>query len=317
MRMPGKGQGMARIRFIQDFLATERAEGKAAATLRNRRRNLEKFDKWLQSQEGKDDQTLTNADLVAFVNELRERYAADEVNTNISALRLYFRWMEEMELREDEQNPARRLKFLPVHPKPVEAMTPDDVRKLLVWVNKAKKERFGVYRSAVLSLLLLDTGLRIGEALGLKLDDVNMIEGRILVKAKKTKSLRVVPISAAMQGQLRRFLTHRKLHFEKHNLQDEGWLFPAEHGRALLRDTAEASMRQTAKDADVPLLRPHKCRHTFARLSLMNGMPMPALMRIGGWKKLQTVARYATLNDEQCAQAHAISSPLAGSRRQT
>jgi integrase/recombinase XerD len=300
-----------RIRFLEEFLDSERAEGKAPATLRNHRRGLEKLERWLVSCNGKCDQSVSPSDLVGFVLHIRDKHPPDHTNNIISAARVYFRWLVEMGLREDEQNPARRLKFQPAPPEPIEALSEDDIRRLLIWAKKAGKERFGVLRSAVLTLLLLDCGLRIGEALALRLEDVDLPQGRLLVNASKTKSLRSVPLSAPMQGHLHRYLTRRKIHFDKRCAQQGGFLFPAEHGGALSVHAAEVSIRHIARRTGVPV-RPHKCRHSFARLALMNGMPLSALMNIAGWRQVKTAMRYTTLTNEQCAQVHRQTSPLAG-----
>ena len=58
-------------------------------------------------------------------------------------------------------------------------------------------------------------------------------------------------------------------------------------------------------------MHPHLLRHTFATQSLLNGAPLPAVMRLGGWRKLTTVQRYTYMNDEVAAEVHAKTSPLA------
>ena len=51
---------------------------------------------------------------------------------------------------------------------------------------------------------------------------------------------------------------------------------------------------------------------TFATQSLLNGAPLPAVMRLGGWRKLSTVQRYTYMNDAVAAEVHSRTSPLAG-----
>jgi site-specific recombinase XerD len=80
--------------YVEEFLHHERAAGRAAATLRNRRAALEPFMVWLEGQ-GKSDQNATPTDLVTFLNTLVDRYTPDHVNQTVSALRVYFRWLLE------------------------------------------------------------------------------------------------------------------------------------------------------------------------------------------------------------------------------
>jgi hypothetical protein len=81
---------------------------------------------------------------------------------------------------------------------------------------------------------------------------------------------------------------------------------PAEHR------TVEMSFQLIGPKAGIRRIHPHLLRHTFATQSLLNGAPLPAVMRLGGWRTLNTVQRYTYMNDEVAAQVHAQTSPLRG-----
>ena len=53
------------------------------------------------------------------------------------------------------------------------------------------------------------------------------------------------------------------------------------------------------------------CANTFATQSLLNGAPLPAVMRLGGWRKLSRVQRYTYMKDAVAAEVHSRTSPLA------
>jgi site-specific recombinase XerD len=75
--------------------------------------------------------------------------------------------------------------------------------------------------------------------------------------------------------------------------------------------TAERAFRGVGRAAGIRRIHPHLLRHTFATQSLLNGAPLPAVMRLGGWRKLTTVQRYTYMNDAVAAEVHAKTSPLA------
>jgi site-specific recombinase XerD len=178
---------------VEEFLYYEKAAGKAEATLRIRRRSLQALCQWLADHD-LDLAEVSSADLVAFVNSLLGRHVPDAVNQYISSARLFFRWLAEEEIT--KANPAARLRFMHPPIKPVESLSDAECRKLVSWcVTEAPKDRFGVHRTAALALLLLDTGMRIGEALRLRLGDVDFAEGKLLVHATKTNDFRVLPLS--------------------------------------------------------------------------------------------------------------------------
>jgi len=300
---------MGAFSYVEEFLHHERAAGKAQATLRNRRAALVALSEWLEEQ-GKSDQDATRTDLVAFLNTLVGRYTPEHVNQVVSALRVYFRWLVSEGLRSGE-SPAAKLKFQKVRLKPVESLTEAESMKLVKWAaRKAPRERFGVHRTGALALLLLDTGLRLGEALRLKLMDVDFEEGKLLVRQTKTGDFRVVPVSPLLRKHLRRYLLARERRLKSLGSRSD-YVFLSESGGPCGVSIAEKSFRRIGDAAGIRRVYPHLLRHTFATQSLLNGAPLPAVMRLGGWRKLTTVQRYTYMNDAVAAEVHARTSPLA------
>jgi site-specific recombinase XerD len=301
---------MGAFSYVEEFLHHERAAGKAAATLRNRRRALGALAKWLEGQ-GRSEKEATSSDLVAFVNTLVGRLTPEHVNQVVSAIRVYFRWLCEEGLRNGDGSPAARLKFQRVPMQPVESLNEAECRKLIRWAStQAPRGRFGVHRTGTLALLLLDTGLRIGEALRLRLADFDFGEGKILVRQTKTGDFRVVPVSPLLRKHLRRYLQRREERLGKLGRVSEV-AFLSESGEACSVSVAEHSFLRIGEAAGIRRIHPHLLRHTFATQSLLNGAPLPAVMRLGGWRKLTTVQRYTYMNDAVAAEVHSRTSPLA------
>mgnify|MGYP005842349813 CR=1 FL=1 len=307
---------MQALCWAEEFLLSEKAAGKAPCTLRNRRAALEKLERWLAEQ-SKAEADLTPADLREFVNGLRLRLSADHVNGVVAALRTYFPWCAEEGLR--EANPALRLKFLRPAPRPVEALTEQEVSRLVKTATRLRpRERFATHRNAALALLLLDTGLRVGEAVRLRLCDVRLGEngeGQLMATATKTKSVRVVGITPALRVHLTRYLRRRAVRVALLGA-DTDLLFFSEQGGPLTVDRAEEGIRRLGERANLGRrLYPHLLRHTWATLSLTNGAPLPAVMRLGGWRKLETVQRYTHFSDAAATAVHRATSPLSAGRR--
>jgi site-specific recombinase XerD len=293
--------------YVEDFMLFERAAGKAAATLRNHERALRRLSGWLVAQ-GRPEEEVTRSDLVAFVNSLVGHRNPDYINQYVSAMRVYFRWLHEEGLI--TADPAARLKFLAVPVRPVESLTEAECKKLVKWATtEAPRKRFGVHRTGVLSLLLLDTGMRIGEALRLTVADLDLTEGKLLVRSTKTGDFRVVPMSITLRKHLRRYLLRRGKQLIGRGVESQ-YLFISESGAPCDVALMEHSFPYIGKAAGIRRVHPHLLRHTFATRCLLNGAPMPAVMRLGGWKKLSTVQRYTYMNDEVAARVHAQTSPL-------
>ncbi|MCQ3950287.1 MAG: hypothetical protein DPW14_10775 [Planctomycetes bacterium] len=92
------------------------------------------------------------------------------------------------------------------------ALNRDDPKRVVLMKRKKPKgpeERFGQKAPRVpetsvarLFLLLALTGMRLGEALQLKWEDVDFERGRIVVRAQKTGMVRVLPLVGAPEGEI-------------------------------------------------------------------------------------------------------------------
>lgn len=121
-------------------------------------------------------------------------------------------------------------------------------------------------RDEAVLLLLLDTGMRIGEASGLTLAHVDLMQHRIIVGAEaKSKRERVVPVGSGDRrdggrtiGALRRYLAVRP-----GNNFDHDRLFLSQDGRPMLASGLSGAIQHLGKIAGVFNPIPHRLRHTF------------------------------------------------------
>jgi len=170
---------MGALCYLEEFVHFERAAGRAAPTRRNHRRALQGLSSWLES-EGIAEPNVKSGDLIRFVNAESERVSRGQVNNVVSAVRVYFRWLVDEGLRPDGQNPASRLKYQSIPSRPVDSLSEKECTRLVKWATtRTARARLGTHRTGVLALLLLDTGLRIGGALGLTVSDLDFSEGKI------------------------------------------------------------------------------------------------------------------------------------------
>jgi integrase len=64
------------------------------------------------------------------------------------------------------------------------------------------------------------------------------------------------------------------------------------------------------KKAKLKGVRWHDLRHTWASWAVMNGVPLPEVQRLGGWKTAQMVQRYAHFSTEHLAESAAKVKPI-------
>jgi integrase len=142
------------------------------------------------------------------------------------------------------------------------------------------------------------TGLRRGELLGLRWQDVDLESGRLAVRQtliavgyelsssdpKTTKSRRLIALDPVTIGALR---THRKAQLEERlrwgaAWQDNGLVFCREDGSHLHPDRFTDWFQEHVKAAGLPRIRLHDLRHTHATLALQAGIhPKVVSERLG------------------------------------
>jgi site-specific recombinase XerD len=189
--------------------------------------------------------------------------------------------------------------IVPANPVPV---VPADGLKRLFQACAGKS--FEARRDTALIMLLLDTGARRAEMVGLKLSDVDLDLDVLLVLGKGRRE-RTLPFGRKAGEALDRYLRARGRH--KH--AELPWLWLGQRGR-LTEWGLVLMLRRRGAEAGLPGLHPHQLRHTFAHEWLVQGGAETDLMQIAGWKSRTMLQRYgASAADTRAREAHRRLSP--------
>lgn len=133
-------------------------------------------------------------------------------------------------------------------------------------------------RGEALIRVLLDTGVRVAEACGLAVDDVDLDREMAFVtgKGRKVRPLYFGTRTVrALDRYLRERCRHRWAHLDV--------LFLTQRG-ALSTDGARERIKVRAREAGLKdRMRPHRFRHTFAHDFLISGGQERDLKRLAGW----------------------------------
>lgn len=159
--------------------------------------------------------------------------------------------------------------------------TKEEVRRLL----RAVEQR----HFRLLFQLMLDTGLRVSEAIALKVTDLDRDRPLIRVRCGKGGDGRLVPLKPTL---------HRRLRDYWRSFRPTGVLFqrvPGVDDRPLLAATVNAALqRAAAKAGFTERVSSHRLRHTFAIHSLRGGTDIVTLQKEMGHRCLESTARYLT-----------------------
>lgn len=284
----------------KEYLAWMAVEkGYARATLEAYEGDLKTFERHLKDRDLSlaAPARITRRDLHAFLAELhRARQAKTSMSRKLSCLRGFFRF--QMRRGGLAANPAAGLsnpKLSKPHPKSINV---DQAFALLEAPDAADPEAL---RDTALAELLYGSGLRISEALGLGVNDVDLGTGIARVTGKGGKQ-RLAPLSDTAVLVLRAYVGVRHA-FSSDPGQPA--LFLGERGKPLQRRQAARILEALSHKAGLPTaVGPHMLRHSFASHMLQSGADMRAVQELLGHARLSTTQRYTHLNLAQLTQVY-------------
>jgi len=163
-------------------------------------------------------------------------------------------------------------------------------------------------RDRLLLTLLRRTGLRIGEALGLRHEDIQSVDGQLVVRRRVNANRaraktwgRTVPVEASV---IRLYADY--LHFEYGPL-DSDYVFVnlwgQPHGSPMTYPTVHGLVQRLAARSGVPFTL-HQLRHTYATDLLRRGTPAEVVQKLLGHASISTtIDTYSHLNVEDSRRA--------------
>ena len=225
------------------------------------------------------------------------------INNYLRNIKVFFNYL--FENHYIKINPFARIKrSLNNEHKPVSYLSDNEFLNLIKSFDMSK---FHDYRDCTICQLLIDTGMRLGETLLIKLTDMDMVRRSIYLPPENTKGKkgRMVFYSAEMGKYLKRWLQF------KDRYRDSNYLFCTNGGKPLTVANFEKNFKDHAKRVGIKDAHPHMLRNNFAKRFLMNGGNIYTLSRILGHSSVTVTEKaYLDLNDEDIRVNYTPYSPL-------
>lgn len=151
--------------------------------------------------------------------------------------------------------------------------------------------------------LFYASGLRLGEILSARLENLNLDEGWIRITGKGGKT-RVAPIGSEARQRLSDYLEHARPALVKPRTQS--WIFLSERGGSLSPSRVQQILKERASRAglDPARIHPHLLRHSFATHLLGNGADLRVIQEMLGHANITTTQIYTHVDQAKLKQIH-------------
>ena len=270
--------------YVEEYLCHQYRSHFQASTIRNTYTGLVLYLGFIKEKGKAGIEEVDRWDLEAFVEHEQDRgLKPGTVKLRLEIVKAFLRFMIDKGVLDEDVFPWRlKVKVPETLPR---AMDPDEVDRLL-----AVK---GSVRDRAMILLLLRTGMRIGELLQTRVMDVVMEEQKILIyEGEKNQRGRVVYFSEDAKLALQAWLKKRDRRVEI--------LFYGYRGRALSYTAARIIFLKYLQKAGLShkAYTLHCLRHTYATDLINARMPMECLEKLLGHSRLEVTQRYAVLTDK-------------------
>lgn len=293
--------------MLDDFLNYLAAERRySPLTVRNYRRDIERFLDWLDVDERRYDFSRVRTEDVRawiLVRTERDKVSAASMNRELSSLRALFRWLHRRGLcPKDILHGIPSLRTSQRLP----SFVPESRMNAIVADCHRTKEEFESVRNALIVLMFYTCGLRLAELIAIDRDDFSDDLSTLRVRGKGDKT-RLVPVPEFVRE---RIIAYTEL-AERQQICNsaEKALYLTLEGRRISRSTVYRLVKAELEQHGVQgKTSPHVLRHTFATHLLNDGADIRAIQELLGHASLRATQVY-THNDiaklkESYSKAH-------------
>ena len=183
----------------------------------------------------------------------------------------------------------------------IERLADDDCARL---IKACQGKAFIDRRDEAVVRLMIETGMRAGEVIGLSTEDVDLSQGLAVIRRGKGGKGRVVPFGPEVARCIDRYLRMR----HRHRLAHTEALWLGGGGQRFRYHALDATMKRRAECAGLKGFHLHLLRHTAASRWLAAGGSENGLMAVAGWSSRSMLDPYtrASASDRAAAESRRL-----------
>ncbi|GAB5465088.1 MAG: site-specific tyrosine recombinase XerD [Candidatus Kapaibacteriales bacterium] len=294
--------------YIDKFTSALSAKGLSEHTIESYAKSISLFYSFLKEEFNTTDiENLDSEDIRLFFGWLNDRGSTKRtIAQRMSAVRTFFAWLKKSKLVKTDITQT--------------IASPKIDKKLPVWVTNSEiiillneieeVEKYSEYDKqlfASLILLIYGSGLRVSEALGLKISDLGKGSIKVLGKGKKNRN---AYLTSEASSSLKELI---KLRISKgHRLNNSSLVFCTEDSSQLNRQAAYKHIKSLILRSGINSeASPHTLRHSFATHLLNNGAGIESVGELLGHSSLSSTQIYTHVSIERLKKVHSQAHPRA------
>lgn len=236
-------------------------------------------------------------DLQEFVFEQMSKIQKTKSQARIiSGIRSFYKFL--LYNRYIEKDPSELLELPKIESRLPDVLTVEEIDAMIRCIDLSKAEG---HRNRAIIEMLYGSGLRVSELVTLKLSNLYLTEGYMLVEGKGSKQ-RLVPVSPEAIRQFEFWKEDRNKLDIKPEYVD--YVFLNRYGRGLTRSMIFHIIKVLAAEAGINKnISPHTLRHSFATHLLQNGADLRIIQQLLGHESITTTEIYTHINIHDLREA--------------
>lgn len=239
------------------------------------------------------------ADVEAFLaSHERANHSAWTQANQLGRLRCFFRAMLGAGLVDSDPTEGLKVKSGQTSPRVLLSM--QDVQALFAAASRQASPHLALRDRAVLELLYA-TGMRSLEATRVRVLDLDLQRGEVLVRPAKNGPPRRLPLPPRCLPQVKRYLEEGRAGLVRG--KESGLLFLTRRGDPLKPSTLRTLVRRTGAGAGQPEVHPHAFRRALATHLAQAGVDLRTVQIVLGHANLNTTAAYVAADAEELREA--------------
>jgi integrase/recombinase XerD len=284
-----------------NYLSVER--GLSRNTIISYREDINTYIDFLKASHIGTLSLTTKNNITNFMLSQKDRgLATNSVARRLAAIKALYKFLvRERILKTD---PSSLIESPKLWKKIPETLSANEVDALLSQPNI--RDRQGIRDKAILETLYA-TGMRVSEAVNLKVDNINLDVGFLRCFGKGNKE-RIIPLGRKSINSLKRYLQDSRPHLLKNKESD--FLFLNRFGKKISRQSLWKIIKRYAKEARIKKpIKPHILRHSFATHLLERGADLRSVQEMLGHADISTTQIYTHISKERLKAIHKMFHP--------